>query len=122
MIGDNIKKIREIKKIDAKAIAAKAEITPAYLSLIENNKRENPNVKVIQRIADALEVPLTSLYDSDNNDEPLIVSESFSEYKTSKSIADHRKDRYDGPLTDDEIEAVKVFLETYRKMKKIKED
>ncbi len=121
MIGDNIKKIREIKNIDAKTVAAKAEITPAYLSLIENNKRENPNIKVLQKIADALDVSLTSLYDSDNEGLSTI-GESTAEYNSTETIAANRKDGYEGPLTDDEIEAVKVFLETYRKMKKDKED
>ncbi len=121
MIGDNIKKIRENKKLDAKDVAVKAEITPAYLSLIENNKRENPNVKVLQKIADALEVSLTSLYESDNEGLS-ILAESTVGYDSIETVAANRKNGYDEPLTDDEREAVKVFLETYRKMKKDKKD
>jgi len=121
MIGDNIKKMRESKKLDAKSIAAKAEITPAYLSLIENNKRENPNIKILHKIADALKVPLSSLYDTDKEG-LLTICEATDEYNYSETIAANRKDGYEGPLTDDEIDAVNVFLETYRKMKKDKED
>lgn len=48
-----------------------------------------------------------------------ILSEKGAQHVT---LAANRADGYDEPLTEDEAAAVKAFLETYRKMKKTKED
>lgn len=63
MLGDNIKKIMESKNISSKELAAKAEITQTYLSYILNNKRKNPSMEVLNKIASILEVSVNLLFD-----------------------------------------------------------
>ena len=56
-IGKAIKIIREAKGKSLGALADQAKVSIPYLSLIEADKR-NPSLDVIQKIAEALEVPL----------------------------------------------------------------
>ncbi|APQ72019.1 hypothetical protein CF070_12425 [Clostridium botulinum] len=61
MLGENIKKIRINKGLGLNETARKAGISGSYLSDIENGKKENPTVTTLNKIADALEVPLDYL-------------------------------------------------------------
>ncbi len=56
-IGKAIKIIREAKGKSLGALAGQAKVSIPYLSLVEADKR-NPSLDVIQKIAEALEVPL----------------------------------------------------------------
>lgn len=55
-IGNAIRVIRTQKGVSQKDLAAQAAITPSFLSLVESDKR-SASIKVIERIAAALEVP-----------------------------------------------------------------
>ena len=55
-IGKAIKIIREAKGKSLGALADQAKVSIPYLSLVEADKR-NPSLDVIQKIAEALEVP-----------------------------------------------------------------
>ncbi|NFB30180.1 XRE family transcriptional regulator [Clostridium botulinum] len=61
MLSENIKKIRINKGLGLNETARKAGISGSYLSDIENGKKENPTVTTLNKIADALEVPLDYL-------------------------------------------------------------
>lgn len=63
MLGDNIKKIMESKNISSKELASKAKITQTYLSYILNNKRKNPSMEVLNKIASILEVSVNLFFD-----------------------------------------------------------
>ncbi|MBX3412371.1 MAG: helix-turn-helix transcriptional regulator [Pirellulales bacterium] len=55
-IGKSIRKLRADRGISQQDLAASAELTPSFLSLVENGRRR-PSLAVLQRIAEALGVP-----------------------------------------------------------------
>lgn len=57
MIGDNIRKVRESRGLGVNQLAELAEINASYLSALERGKKKNPSTKLIDKIANALEVP-----------------------------------------------------------------
>jgi len=59
-LGKNLKRIRIAKKLSQGAIARKIEVHRAYISGIENGKR-NPTLATIQRLAEALGVSVNEL-------------------------------------------------------------
>jgi transcriptional regulator with XRE-family HTH domain len=59
-IGDVIASFRRRKRIDQKSMAADLSISVSYLSQIENNSRM-PSGKLLNKISDILEVPVSSL-------------------------------------------------------------
>lgn len=65
MLGDNIKREMKNKNILAKNLATLTGITPTYLSYILNNKRKNPSMDILNKIATALNVSVDTFFDSD---------------------------------------------------------
>jgi len=59
-LGKNLKWIRTAKKLSQGAIARKLDVHRAYISGIENGKR-NPTLATIQKIAEALGVSADEL-------------------------------------------------------------
>ena len=55
-LGTTIKKLRVEKGISQKQLAATADLTPSFVSLIENDHRE-PSISAISRLATALDLP-----------------------------------------------------------------
>jgi transcriptional regulator with XRE-family HTH domain len=60
IIGLNLKRLREQKGLSLRDIAKKIDITPSFLSQIENGKT-NPSVATLKNIADALNTTIASL-------------------------------------------------------------
>jgi transcriptional regulator with XRE-family HTH domain len=58
--GKSIQSLREQRKITLRALARESDISPGYLSQIENGKVD-PSLSVLTRLALALKVPLYSL-------------------------------------------------------------
>lgn len=56
-----IKTIVAAKGMTLKSLAEKLEVTPQFLSGIVNEKN-NPNLTTLEKIAEALEVPVSSLF------------------------------------------------------------
>lgn len=54
-LGKNLKSIRTAKNLSQGAIARKLDVHRAYISGIENGKR-NPTISTIERLAEALGV------------------------------------------------------------------
>jgi transcriptional regulator with XRE-family HTH domain len=54
-IGKTIKKLRIDQELSQEHLAGAADVTPSYLSLIENGRRE-PSIAVLRRLAGALQV------------------------------------------------------------------
>ncbi|WP_346914175.1 helix-turn-helix transcriptional regulator [Clostridium sp.] len=71
IIGDRIKKYRELAGLSVRGLAAKANIAKSTLSDIENHK-SNPSVKTINSIAEALELDVNILMNENTED----ISES----------------------------------------------
>jgi transcriptional regulator with XRE-family HTH domain len=55
-LGKTIKRLRIESGISQQDLAKSAEVTPSFLSLLENDHRR-PSLMVLHRIADALGVP-----------------------------------------------------------------
>ena len=60
-IGKVLKTLREASGLNQVALAKKARVTTAYVSLLESGKKKNPSLAVLQRLAKALGVPVTEL-------------------------------------------------------------
>tara|TARA_R110000822_G_scaffold292668_2_gene414681 strand:- start:432 stop:722 length:291 start_codon:yes stop_codon:yes gene_type:complete len=59
-IGRAIKLCRQQKGMKQAALAAAADISTSYLSLLERNQRD-PNLSTVERISEALQVPISIL-------------------------------------------------------------
>ncbi len=62
-IGDKIRLLRTEKKISIRKMAEITGLSKSTLSDIENNKSKKPTVDTIGRIAKALGVPISELFD-----------------------------------------------------------
>ena len=69
MVGRNVRELRDAGGLSQEEIAYRAEIHVAYLSGVENGRR-NPTVLVVGRIAQALGVTAARLLAYDGRQEP----------------------------------------------------
>ena len=84
IIGDNIRKAMELKKIESKELAEMLEVSPTYISYLLNDKRK-PSMKLLSKLADILEVRVADLMEEDFTPEINIPAEYTDKYKvTSK--------------------------------------
>lgn len=68
--GYLVKKARESRGLKAYYVAKKAKISPWYLSMIENGKR-NPALETLHSIADAVGIDVSEFFSaSDISDTP----------------------------------------------------
>lgn len=63
-LGRNIRLLREAQGLKAREVAEKSDLTPAYISRVENGQVK-VSVDVIMRIADAMEVPTAAFFKDD---------------------------------------------------------
>ncbi|WEG11528.1 helix-turn-helix domain-containing protein [Pullulanibacillus sp. KACC 23026] len=68
MVGDRIKKLRESRGLSLTELAERAGVAKSYLSTIERNLRSNPSIQFIEKVAEVLNVSVTSLIDEDQSD------------------------------------------------------
>ncbi|MBI4683916.1 MAG: helix-turn-helix transcriptional regulator [Nitrospirae bacterium] len=61
MLAQNIKKLRKKHKLSQEQLAQKAGITYSTLIKIESGANDNPTIKTLIKIADALDVSLDEL-------------------------------------------------------------
>ncbi|WP_193560912.1 helix-turn-helix domain-containing protein [Bradyrhizobium sp. MOS001] len=60
VLGSNVRRIRQQRRMTQEKLAFEAEIDLTYMGGIERGKR-NPSLLVMARIAEALSVPLSKL-------------------------------------------------------------
>jgi transcriptional regulator with XRE-family HTH domain len=60
-LGTTIARLRKSRKVTQADLADRCDVTQAYLSQIENNRKE-PNLATLKRIASALFVPLPIVF------------------------------------------------------------
>ncbi|MDC4242139.1 MULTISPECIES: helix-turn-helix domain-containing protein [Clostridium] len=65
MVGSKIAEIRNSKGISLSKLARDAGISKGYLSNIENGIKENPSVELLEKIASALGVNVSDLFDEE---------------------------------------------------------
>lgn len=114
MIGDNIKKIRESKSIGVNELARIADVNASYISAIERNEKNNPSIKILNKIASALGVSMDEFF----KPEPASAEKS----KCYEEIADRLKKeeviglaRDMNDLNDSDQEILKTLIKTMRK-------
>lgn len=56
-----VKKLREERGLTQAALAKKAGVTEAYVSMIEGGIRKNPSLPTLKKLANALGVPVGEL-------------------------------------------------------------
>jgi transcriptional regulator with XRE-family HTH domain len=56
-----IRKLRESKGITQRDLAAKADVTGAYVAQLETGTKKNPSIAVLKRLAKALGVQVSEL-------------------------------------------------------------
>ena len=90
MLGDNIVRIRKLKKMSASDCAKKIGISRGYFHDIENNIKKNPSIEMLGRIALVLEVPASELLNTEEKLELAkkslnTINETVAQYYVSKS-------------------------------------
>jgi XRE family transcriptional regulator, regulator of sulfur utilization len=60
-IGENIRKIREGKKISQHRLAKEAEVSLSLLNWIEVGKRDNVTIRTLEKVGKILEVSVEKL-------------------------------------------------------------
>src|SRR5690606_19584970 len=73
--GDRIKARRKHLRLSQEEAAARAGVDLSYWSQLENNRIENPGLRTIQRIAQALETTMSYLLGETDDPEPIRVRE-----------------------------------------------
>ncbi|EES50044.1 helix-turn-helix transcriptional regulator [Clostridium botulinum] len=63
-IGNKIKTLRESKNISKSELARKIEVSPAYITMLENGTKTNPSLEILNKISFALDIPLDKLVNS----------------------------------------------------------
>lgn len=71
-LGEKIRQLRESKNMKAKDVAEKAKISAASLSYIESGTN-NPTVETLERILNALGVPLGNFFNDSYTDQSMPV-------------------------------------------------
>jgi len=64
MLSENIKRLRKQKGLSQDKLAKLADITPTTLVKIESGANDNPTIKTLKKIADALEVTVNDLLEN----------------------------------------------------------
>ena len=140
-LGDKIKQLRKTKKLSIRELASLAELSKTTINEIENNIVTNPTRGTLTNIAGALGVPVGLLLEEEDvlqditedlllkakfngslSDLPedekknmltdLLIQEPRAFYETATSSG------YIGPLSEDEMVAMKAYLKIYRESKK----
>ncbi len=133
MLGDNIKREMKTKNIVAKDLAASVGITPTYLSYILNNKRKNPSMELLNKIATALGVTVDTFFDNDSNineskekkerDYSLTIKEQENIDKEAQKILDDMSlsfSKNKDILTEEDYFAIEMALKSSLEAIKIK--
>lgn len=99
-LGKIIRAFRIEKEMTLKDLAAKADISPSYLSQIENDQ-VNMNLSVLENISHALEKPLNLFFLQDSIDTVSFVRKEDrkkilrNDHATSETLVDSRISKFD---------------------------
>lgn len=59
--GDTLRRLRENAGLSVRQLADQAQVSPGYVSLLENHHRSNPTPPVCARLAAALDCSIADL-------------------------------------------------------------
>ena len=60
-IGQNLKIIRHSRDMSQKSLSQKSNVAYGYIADMESGKCNNPSIKILKRLSQALEVPISQL-------------------------------------------------------------
>ena len=60
-LGERIKHYRGLKDLPLNRLAILSDVSPAYISTLENNKSDSPSVEIVKKIANALNISVLDL-------------------------------------------------------------
>ena len=60
-MGQVVKRLREAREWSQPTLAQRAKVSQAYIAKLERGIKRNPSVRIAQRLAKALGVPVTAL-------------------------------------------------------------
>jgi len=109
-IGKKIKKVRENKGMPAKEVTTAADIGSAMYSRIENGVND-PSLTTLEKIAKALGIKLSALFDDDNQFEDINSYNAFTIEKV----------RTIELLSEDEKKTVFSIVDAFAGKKKLKD-
>lgn len=95
MLTENIKRLMNANKITSKELAKIIGVTPTHISYILNKKRD-PSLELINKIAAALQVPVEEIFESNNaNEKKSSLSNNFSNEKQKQidTVAAHLEEK-----------------------------
>ena len=72
-VGEIIRAKREEKNISLSDFAKELDISPGYLSQIENGVKKNPNLEILLRIINKLDIDLAMLLGIESRGENYLV-------------------------------------------------
>ena len=70
VISNNIKRLREVKKLSQKVVSAASNIPQGQYSRIENGRVE-PSISSLQKLASVFEVSIAEFFKTDSHDDGL---------------------------------------------------
>lgn len=111
LLGDNIKRIREDSNLSLTELADKIGISRPYLSLIESNQRTNIKTELLNKIAEILNVPVSTLL-GEEEQEPIPIGYLH--------IA--REAQQNGLTPDDVKFAIDWLIEAKKRSDKVKKE
>lgn len=111
-IGKYISELRNEKGLSQRKLAELSGVSNTEISRIESGERKKVSPEILKALAPHLGVSY----------EKLMEVAGYITITSTPTLAAHRINGYDEPLTDDEIIAVNAFLEAYRKGKQSKKD
>ncbi|MBI2472140.1 MAG: helix-turn-helix transcriptional regulator [Planctomycetes bacterium] len=86
-MGNNLRIIRERLGITQEDLALKSGLTQGYINFLENGKR-GYSERSLEKIANALEIQISGLFEEKTREEPSIVAEQPLLYGKRRRIYD----------------------------------
>jgi transcriptional regulator with XRE-family HTH domain len=112
-IGENIKKIRKLKKVTLVQLEKKTGISNGSLSNIENDKR-NPSIETLKKISDALCASTNYFTDFEGMLNRLnFLQDILAENPLDKKVSDLFQKAKNYSLTDEDIKDVDAYIRKY---------
>jgi len=86
-VGNNVRTIRERLGITQESLALKSGLTQGYINFLENGKR-GYSEKSLEKIANALGIQISGLFEERTREEPAIVAEQPVSYGKRRRLYD----------------------------------
>lgn len=87
MIGKNLNRIRIEKNLGVNELSRLSEVNASYISAIEKGNKDNPSPKILNKLAEALNVDIIEFYTDPNLEEDPSLKEEILEFLDSPEEA-----------------------------------